>query len=160
VQQSIDISCPPGPQQQTCSSGRMMGQSRGVVGRGRGRTASPHFFDRGTRLPLPPLFGLKFVQKLVHGCSWLLTETHNFSTAELIFYVTVNLFLSLVSGVLPLFRTTPKGQRDGQTADRYTYPASHTTWAVPVKNSERFKQWRRQGGGGKLPPMGGRPKIM
>jgi len=32
----------------------------------------------------------------------------NFSTAELIFYVTVNLYLSLVSGVLPhfFFRTT------------------------------------------------------
>jgi len=29
---------------------------RGVVGRGRGATASPHFFDRGTRLPLPPTF--------------------------------------------------------------------------------------------------------
>ena len=47
---------------------------RGVVGRGRGGTASPTFFDRGTRPPLPPLFGLKFVQKLVHCCNWLLTE--------------------------------------------------------------------------------------
>ena len=45
---------------------------RGVVGRG---TASPHFFDRGTRHPLPHLFGLKFVQNLVHFCNWLLTET-------------------------------------------------------------------------------------
>jgi len=38
------------------------------VGRGRGG---------GRRPPLPPLFGLKFVQKLVlvHCCNWLLTET-------------------------------------------------------------------------------------
>jgi len=32
------------------------------MGRGRGGTASPYFF------------GLKFVQKLVHCCNWLLTE--------------------------------------------------------------------------------------
>jgi len=38
---------------------------RGVVGRVRGGTASP----------LPHFFGLKFVQKLVHCCNWLLTET-------------------------------------------------------------------------------------
>jgi len=30
--------------------------SRSVVGRGRGGMASPTFFDRGTRPPLPPLF--------------------------------------------------------------------------------------------------------
>jgi len=30
--------------------------ARGVVGRGRGRTASPHFLTGGTRPPLPPLF--------------------------------------------------------------------------------------------------------
>ena len=35
----------------------------GVVGRGRGGDGVPHFF------------GLKFVQKLVHCCNWLLTET-------------------------------------------------------------------------------------
>jgi len=34
----------------------------GVVGRGRRETAYPHFF------------GLKFVQKLVHCCNWLLTS--------------------------------------------------------------------------------------
>ena len=28
-----------------------------------------------TYLPTPPLFGLKFVQTLVHCCSWLFTET-------------------------------------------------------------------------------------
>jgi len=39
------------------------GESRGVVGRGHGGTASPHFL------------GLKFMQKLVHCCNWLLTET-------------------------------------------------------------------------------------
>jgi len=38
-------------------------------------TASPTFFDRGDASPTPPLFGLKFVQKLVHCCNWLLTET-------------------------------------------------------------------------------------
>jgi len=49
-------------------------QIRGVVGRGRGGTASPTFFDGG-RVPHSPLFGLKFVQKLVHCRNWLLTET-------------------------------------------------------------------------------------
>jgi len=35
----------------------------------------PHtFFDEGAS-PTPPLFGLKFAQKLVHCCNWLLTET-------------------------------------------------------------------------------------
>ena len=34
------------------------------------------FFDRGDASPiLPHFFGLKFVQKLVHCCNWLLTET-------------------------------------------------------------------------------------
>jgi len=77
---------------------------RGVVGRGRGGRRSPTFFDKGTRPQSPHFFGLKFVQKVVHCCNWLLTETQckNFSTAELIFYVTVNLCLSLVSGVPPL----------------------------------------------------------
>jgi len=46
---------------------------RGVVGRGRGVTASPTFLDRGDASP--HFFGLKFVQKLVHCCNWLLTET-------------------------------------------------------------------------------------
>jgi len=49
--------------------------TRGVVGRGRGGRRPPLFFDRGTRPPLLPFFGLKFVQKLVHCCNWLLTET-------------------------------------------------------------------------------------
>ena len=40
-------------------------------GVGTRRTAYPTFFDRGTR---PHFFGLKFVQKLVHCCNWLLTE--------------------------------------------------------------------------------------
>jgi len=64
--------------------------NRGVVGRGRGGTASPSFFDRGTRPPLPHFFGLKFVQKLVHCCNWLLTEKLRKiisvgSTVELVF---------------------------------------------------------------------------
>jgi len=45
----------------------------------------PSLFSIGGRVPHSPTFGLKFVQKLVyHCCNWLLTETHNFSTAELI----------------------------------------------------------------------------
>jgi len=43
---------------------------RGVVGRGRAT-----FFRQGTRPPLAHFFGLKFVQKLVRCCDWLLTET-------------------------------------------------------------------------------------
>jgi len=36
----------------------------------------PLFFDRGYASPtLPHFFGLKFVQKLVHRCNWLLTKT-------------------------------------------------------------------------------------
>jgi len=47
-------------------------QNRGVVGRGR----RPPLFSTGGRVPYPqPLFGLKFVQKSVHCCNWLLTET-------------------------------------------------------------------------------------
>jgi len=61
--------------------------AQGVVGRVRGGTASPTFFDRGTRPALPHFFGLKFVQKLVHCCNWLLTETQckiiSVRTAEL-----------------------------------------------------------------------------
>jgi len=34
---------------------------RGVVGRGRGGTASPHFFLQGDASLTPPLFGLRFV---------------------------------------------------------------------------------------------------
>ena len=41
----------------------------------------PHFFRQGDASPSPPLFGLKFVQKLVHCCNSLLTEKQ--STAEL-----------------------------------------------------------------------------
>ena len=40
--------------------------SRGVVGGDAGGRRPPVFFD---------FFGLKFVQKLVHCCNWLLTET-------------------------------------------------------------------------------------
>jgi len=62
--------------------------AQSVVGRVRGGTASPTFFDRGARPALPHFFGLKFVQKLVHCCNWLLTETQckiiSVRTAELI----------------------------------------------------------------------------
>ena len=36
----------------------------------------PHFFRQGGRVPHSPphFFGLKFVQRLVHCCNWLLTE--------------------------------------------------------------------------------------
>jgi len=54
-------------------------RARGVVGRGRGGgdgAPPPLFFDRGDASHTPPhFFGLKFVQKLVHCCNWLLTET-------------------------------------------------------------------------------------
>jgi len=51
--------------------------ARGVVGRGRGGGdgVPPLFSTGGTRPPLPHFFRLKFVQKLVHCCNWLLTET-------------------------------------------------------------------------------------
>ena len=36
----------------------------------------PPLFSTGDASPTPPhFFGLKFVQKLVHCCNWLLTET-------------------------------------------------------------------------------------
>ena len=47
----------------------------GVVERGRGGRRLPTFSTGGTRPPLPHFFGLKFVQKLVDCCNWLLTET-------------------------------------------------------------------------------------
>jgi len=40
------------------------------------RMKSTLFSTGGTRPPLPHFFGLKFVQKLVHCCNWLLTEKH------------------------------------------------------------------------------------
>ena len=51
--------------------------ARGVVGRGRAEGRRPPLFSTGrTRPHSPPLFGLKFVQKLVDCCcNWLLTET-------------------------------------------------------------------------------------
>jgi len=48
---------------------------QGCSGAGTRETASPTFFRQGGRVPTPPLFWLKFVQKLVHCCNWLLTET-------------------------------------------------------------------------------------
>jgi len=70
----------------------------------------------GTRPPLPPLFGLKFVQKLVHYCNWLLTETQ----CRIILVQHVcrpklfkNICLSLVSGVPHFFfRTMPLTRYD------------------------------------------------
>ena len=44
---------------------------RDVVGRGRGGTASPTFFNRGTRSPLPHFLDWNSC----HCCNWLLTET-------------------------------------------------------------------------------------
>ena len=43
----------------------------------RGDGVPPLFSTWGTRPPLPHFFGLKFVQKLVHCCNWLLTETQS-----------------------------------------------------------------------------------
>ena len=48
--------------------------TRDVVGWGRGGRRTP-LFSTGGRVPTLPIFGLKFVQKLVHCCNWLLTET-------------------------------------------------------------------------------------
>ena len=49
---------------------------QGCSGAGtRGDDVLPLFFDTGDASPTPILFGLKFVQKLVHCCNWLLTET-------------------------------------------------------------------------------------
>ena len=45
---------------------------QGCIGAGE---ASPTFFDRGDAFPTPHFFGLKFMQKLIHCCNWLLTET-------------------------------------------------------------------------------------
>jgi len=45
------------------------------MGRGRGGRRPLTFFDGGTRPHSPHFFGLKFVQKLVHCCNWLITET-------------------------------------------------------------------------------------
>jgi len=54
---------------------RVIEPVRGVVGQGRGGTASPHFFRQGERVPHSPhFFGLKFVQKLVHCCNGSLTS--------------------------------------------------------------------------------------
>jgi len=52
-------------------------QQQGCSGAGTRGTASPHFLDRGGHVPNspPPLFGLKFVQKLIQCCNWLHTET-------------------------------------------------------------------------------------
>ena len=69
-------------------------------------TRGPHFFRQGgTGPPLSHFFGLKFVQKLVPCCNWLLTETQ----CKIISVQHVcrpklfkNLCLSLVSGVPPL----------------------------------------------------------
>jgi len=49
--------------------------ARGVVGQGRGETASPTFFRQGGRVPHSPTFLTEIRQKLVHCCNWLLTET-------------------------------------------------------------------------------------
>jgi len=52
-----------------------MDDAQGCSGGTRG-DGVPHFFRQRGRVPhSPPLFGLKFVQKLVHCCNWLLTET-------------------------------------------------------------------------------------
>jgi len=49
---------------------------QGCSGAGtRGDDVPPLFSTGGTRPPLPHFFGLKFVQKLVHCCNWLLIET-------------------------------------------------------------------------------------
>ena len=49
---------------------------QGCSGAGTRGDGVPAFFSTGgTRLPLPHFFGLTVVQKLVHCCNWLRTET-------------------------------------------------------------------------------------
>ena len=87
--------------------------SQGCSGAG---TVSPLFFDSGDASPTPPLFGLKFVQKLVHCCNWLLTETQ-----------CKNFCLSVVLGVPHFFfRTTPPASLS---------PRSSLTTSLPLKPS-------------------------
>jgi len=51
------------------------GEEQGCSGAGTRGTVSPTFFDRGRVPHSLHFFGLKFVQKLVHCCNWLLAET-------------------------------------------------------------------------------------
>ena len=83
----------------SCLPGRPGWMEPGCSGAG---TASPDFFRQGGRVPHSPhLFGLKFVQKLVHCCSWLLTETQ---------YKIISVLSKSCFGRPPtFFRTTPLG---------------------------------------------------
>jgi len=49
--------------------------SQGCSGAGTRGDGVPPLFRQGDASPTPALFGLKFVQKLVHCCNWLLTKT-------------------------------------------------------------------------------------
>jgi len=67
---------PPLSRRQTPTLWQTETRYRGVVRRGRGGDGVPHFFRQGGRVPHSPhFFGLKFVQKLVHCCNWLLNKT-------------------------------------------------------------------------------------
>jgi len=61
----------------TDSKGRIAAAhtKQGCSGAGTRVDSVPHFFDGGRIPHFPHFFGLKFVQKLVHCCNWLLTET-------------------------------------------------------------------------------------
>jgi len=97
---------------------------RGVVGRGR----CPHFFDSGDASPIPPLFGLKFVQKLVHCCNWLLTETQ-----------CKNFFPSVVLGVPHFFfRTTPPASLSPRSSLTTSSPLKPSSSAQPSHCSPSF----------------------
>jgi len=68
----VRLGVPRAPMQVKTAPQRVVQECSGAVTRG---TAFPAFFDRGDASPTPPtFFGLKFVQKLVHCCNWLLTE--------------------------------------------------------------------------------------
>ena len=89
--------------------------SQGCSGAGLGGTVSPTFFKRGTHPHFLHFFGPKFVQKLVHCCNRLLTETQC-KTVSVQHVCRPKLFknlcLSLVSGVRHFFfRTTPLEHR-------------------------------------------------
>jgi len=81
-------------------------QARGVVGQDSGGRYPPLFSTGGMHPHFLHFFGLKFVQKLVHCCNWLLTETQC-KTVSVQHVCRPKLFknlcLSLVSGIPPHF---------------------------------------------------------
>jgi len=64
----------------------------------RGGDGVPPLFSTGGRVPntFPHFFGLKSVQKLVHCCNWLLTETQcKIISVQNQFRINIDLLLTL-----------------------------------------------------------------